>query len=269
MKKIAEKGSVQGVAEVPEDVQRLFVTAHDIAPEYHIRMQGAFQKYTDNAVSKTVNLRHDSTTDDVKKVYLLAYKLGCKGVTIYRDSSRDKQVLNIDKPAEETQARRIPRPRSEVTKGITRMMKTGCGKLYITINEDEEGRPFEIFNQMGKAGGCSASQSEAIGRLVSLALRSNIDTSKIISQLKGISCHLPVWQNGGKILSCSDAIAKAIEHYLKTRGASSQHALKEITEMNIINEKLFLRGSCPDCGGIVEHESGCLICKQCGYSECY
>jgi len=269
MKKIAEKGSVQGMAEVPEDIQRLFVTAHDISPEYHIRMQGAFQKYTDNAVSKTVNLRHDSTTDDVKKVYFLAYKLGCKGVTIYRDSSRDKQVLNIDKPTKETQIKRIPRPRSEVTTGTTRMMKTGCGKLYVTINEDEKGKPFEIFNQMGKAGGCSASQSEALGRLVSLALRSNIDTSEIISQLKGISCHLPVWQNGGKILSCSDAIAKALESYLNAREASYQHALKEITEIKITSEKPFMRGSCPDCGGIVEHESGCLICKQCGYSECY
>lgn len=270
MKKIAEKGTVQGMSEIPEDVQKLFVTAHDISPEYHIRMQAAFQKYTDNAVSKTVNLRHESTTEDVKKVYHLAYELGCKGVTIYRDASRDKQVLNIErgaKPKKETPIKRTPRPRPEMTVGTTRMMRTGCGKLYVTINEDQEGKPFELFNQMGKAGGCSASQCEAIGRLASLAFRSNIDATEIVTQLKGISCHLPVWHNKGKILSCSDAIAKAIEHYVRTKKDSSQNPSAEYEEVKL-SEVLFMRGSCPDCGGIIEHESGCLVCKQCGYSEC-
>jgi ribonucleoside-diphosphate reductase alpha chain len=270
MKKIAEKGSLQGIKEVPEDIQKLFMTAHDVDPEWHIKMQATFQKYTDNAVSKTVNLRHDATTEDVKNVYLLAYKLGCKGVTIYRDASRDVQVLNIDKPKQqqEPSVKSSPKPRPEMTKGTTRMMRTGCGKLYVTINEDIEGKPFEIFNQMGKAGGCSASQSEAIGRLVSLALRSSIDVKEIITQIKGISCHLPVWQNGNKVLSCADAIAKALEHYINTNEATSQESLQEGLELKVTNEPI-MRGSCPDCGGIVEHESGCLICKQCGYSECY
>ena len=270
MKEIAEKGSVQGIKNIPEDVQKLFVTAHDIDPEWHIKMQAAFQKYTDNAVSKTVNLRHDAVKEDVKNVYLLAYKLGCKGVTIYRDASRETQVLNINKPKKEpvSQSKSSPKPRPEATRGTTRMMRTGCGKLYVTINEDTDGKPFEIFNQMGKAGGCSASQSEAIGRLVSLSLRSDIDVKEIISQLKGISCHLPVWQNGHKVLSCADAIAKALEHYINTNEISHHAQTQECFEFKITDEPI-MRGGCPDCGGIIEHESGCLICKQCGYSECY
>ena len=208
MEKIAEKGTLKDFNEIPDDFKAVFVTAHDITPEEHIMMQAAFQKYVDNAVSKTVNFPHEATPKDVEDVYLLAYKLGCKGVTVYRDGSREEQVLTTGKskessqqPAASSQQQKIiPRKRPEMIKGSTRLMKTGCGHLYITINEDEKGHLFELFTSMGKAGGCASSQAEAIGRLISLALRSNIDPCEVVNQLKGISCHQPSWADGGRIL---------------------------------------------------------------------
>jgi len=158
IQKIAEKGSCQGIEGIPTDVQRVFATSHDVSPSYHIRMQAAFQKYTDNAVSKTVNLPEHATRRDVAEVFRLARQLGCKGVTVYRDKSRDKQVLNLasDKDTDSTKTAVLPskgpRPRPEVTRGVTRRIRTGCGNLYVTINEDETGA-VEIFSQMGKAGG--------------------------------------------------------------------------------------------------------------------
>ncbi len=216
MKKIAQKGSVQGIEEIPEKWRKIFITAHDITPDWHVRIQAAFQKYTDNAVSKTVNFPNSATKEEVEKVYLQAYELGCKGVTIYRDGSRSEQVLNIGKVnhAEEKTFAGIdeslltPRARPSVIVGSTRKMTTGCGNLYVTINEDEHGL-FEIFTQMGKAGGCSSSQAEAISRLVSLSFRAGLDPKAIVKQLHGVRCPNPGWEKGGMILSCSDAIAKA------------------------------------------------------------
>ncbi|MEW6066895.1 MAG: vitamin B12-dependent ribonucleotide reductase [Nitrospirota bacterium] len=261
MEKIAERGSIREFKEIPDDVKAVFVTAHDITPNEHIFMQGAFQKFIDNAVSKTVNFPHDATVKDVEEAYMLAYKGGCKGVTVYRDGSRDVQVLTkgqkkekIDEPKQKI----IPRKRPDLIKGSTRFMKTGCGNLYVTINEDEKGHPFELFTSMGKAGGCAASQSEAIGRLVSLAFRSNIEPDEIIKQLKGISCHEPAWHSGGKILSCSDAIAKALEKYREKGEKGNGDRFKTI----------MLMGACPECGGAIERESGCLVCHNCGFTKC-
>ena len=271
MQQIAHTGSLQDIKGIPERVKRVFVTAHDISPEWHVRMQAAFQKYTDNAVSKTVNLRHDATVEDIRRVYLLAYRLGCKGVTVYRDASRDAQVLNLGTERRVQEGKRVPKPRAEVTRGITRRMMTGCGKLYVTINEDEEGRPFEVFNQMGKAGGCAASQSEAIGRLVSLALRSGIEPEQIIKQLQGISCHSPIWQHGVKILSCADAVAKALEWYLEGKHKEELQPRKQLSlELEKVRSPEFVsqRGACPECGSPMEHQEGCLICRVCGYSDC-
>jgi ribonucleoside-diphosphate reductase alpha chain len=273
MKKIAQDGNIQNLQEVPEKIRDLFVTAHDISPEDHIRMQAAFQKYTDNAVSKTVNFSHEATIDDVAKVYHLAYELGCKGVTIYRDRSRTKQVLykgvislnQNGSIAEEKLAgvERRPRARQNVMQGSTRKIRTGCGNLYVTVNEDGEGNLFEIFNQIGKAGGCAASQSEAIGRLASLAFRSGIEPEDIIRQLKGISCHMPVWYQEGKILSCSDAIAKAIEWHLQDKKKVKGEVEASLNE----SFPIFLRGACPECGGPLLFEEGCVKCL-CGYSDC-
>jgi len=276
MEKIAERGSLAGFDGIPSDVKTVFVTAHDITPIDHIRMQAAFQKYVDNAVSKTVNFPHNATPKDVEDVYLLAYKLGCKGVTVYRDGSREEQVLSTGK-TKGSEVRKqgtgqdsgdinqggkiVPRKRPDVIRGSTRFMKTGCGNLYVTINEDEKGHLFELFTSMGKAGGCASSQAEAIGRLVSLAFRSNIDPFEVVKQLKGISCHQPAWCNGGKILSCSDAIAKAIEKYntKDEKGNGNGHSTT--------GEVIFI-GACPECGGAVEHESGCAVCHNCGFTKC-
>ncbi len=289
MAKIAQTGNIQNVKEVPENIRKLFVTAHDITPEDHIRMQSAFQKYTDNAVSKTVNFSHDATVDDVAKVYRLAFELGCKGVTIYRDRSRTKQVLykgmvspslDLSKEGEALpEAERKPKARQDVIHGSTRKIRTGCGNLYVTVNEDEEGKLFEIFNQIGKAGGCAASQSEAIGRLVSLAFRSGIEPEVIIRQLKGISCHTPVWYREGKILSCSDAVARAIEWHLQDKEkkpsvdseirVSMGRPVREEGEGSLRQSLglVFQRGACPECGGPLRYEEGCVKCV-CGYSDC-
>jgi ribonucleoside-diphosphate reductase alpha chain len=303
MREIALNGHIQNRQEVPLRIRNLFVTAHDISPEDHIRMQAAFQKYTDNAVSKTVNFPHEATVDDVAKVYQLAHELGCKGVTIYRDRSRTKQVLykgvvspRCDQSEDEEELSLLekrPRARKDVIHGSTRKVRTGCGNLYVTVNEDEEGNLFEIFNQIGKAGGCAASQSEAIGRLVSLALRTGVEPEDIVRQLKGISCHTPVWYQEGKILSCADAVAKALEWHLQEKrvspkvaspleGKASSSHLDEQIRVLLSNGSLldsqgpmgrntsvpiFLRGACPECGGPLLYEEGCVKCL-CGYSDC-
>jgi ribonucleoside-diphosphate reductase alpha chain len=263
MERIADRGSVQDFDQIPDDVKAIYMTAHDISPSEHIAMQAAFQKYVNNAVSKTVNFPHKATPKDVEDVYLLAYKLDCKGVTVYRDGSREQQVLTRGKKGEKQQAEEarqkiVPRKRPDVIKGTTRLMKTGCGNIYVTINEDEEGHLFELFTSMGKAGGCAASQSEAIGRLVSLAFRSNIEPDEVINQLKGIMCHSPTWHEGGRILSCSDGIANALERY-RTKGSKGNGDGHKV---------VMLMGACPECGGAIEHEGGCAVCHNCGFTRC-
>lgn len=284
MEKIAEKGSIHDIEEIPQDIRKVFVTAHDVSPEWHIRMQAVFQKYTDNAVSKTVNFSNKARVEDVYRVYMLAYELGCKGVTIYRDGSRDKQVLNIirkEKEKEEFKKKleidKIgPRPRPEVIMGTTTKVSTGCGNLYITINTDEQGKPFELFTQMGKAGGCAASQLEAVGRLVSLAFRSGIDVKSIIEQLRSIRCPSPSWEKGVRIFSCADAIARVIEKRLSNNKVENKvEALSQISKNEEqLEEHITTRisrnivGVCPDCGGALRHEEGCIKCYGCGFTKC-
>jgi len=222
MMRIAKEGSIAHFSEIPEKYRNIYVTAHDISPEWHVKMQAAFQKYTDNAVSKTVNLSRDATKEDVKKVFELAYKSYCKGVTIYRDGSRDSQVLNIGEVNRKqghtgksedvktgTDFKISPRPRPDITTGFTEKVKIGCGNLYITVNYDDKGI-CEVFTNTGRAGGCP-SQSEATSRLVSIALRSGIDARSIVEQLKGIRCPSTIRQKGLKVTSCPDAIGRLIE----------------------------------------------------------
>jgi ribonucleoside-diphosphate reductase alpha chain len=281
MKEIAEKGTLKGIDGIPEDIKRVFVTAFDIAPLWHIKMQSVFQKHVDNAVSKTVNFRHDATVDEVKEVYELAYKLGCKGVTIYRDKSRDSQVLNVgikkkEEESEELRKNIVPRQRPSITKGITEKVKIGCGNLYITVNYDDEGI-CEVFTNLGRAGGCP-SQSEATSRLISIALRAGMDPKIIVEQLKGIRCHSTLRQMANnkdiKVLSCPDAIAKVIEKVIKLRIAEPALTVKDRSKMKLnineneeatIDEGIFL---CPECGSKIQHEEGCIVCKNCGYSKC-
>jgi len=286
MEKIADKGSIQDFKDIPEDVRKVFVTAHDISPEWHVRMQAAFQKYTHNAVSKTINFPHEAGIEDVKQAYLLAYELGCKGITIYRDRSREEQVLNIAHRQQKQETRMpepgniAPRPRPEVITGTTTKVATGCGNLYVTINSDEEGRPFELFTQMGKAGGCAASQLEATGRLVSLAFRSGIEVKSIIEQLRNIRCPSPSWEKGQRIFSCADAIARVIEKRLVNDAAipvsvepenvAMKHSHNDEPVVSVSDFSLHgdIVGVCPDCGGALRHEEGCIKCQACGFSKC-
>jgi ribonucleoside-diphosphate reductase alpha chain len=283
MEKIAESGSIKNIPEIPENIKKVFVTAHDITPEWHIKMQAIFQKYTDNAVSKTVNFSHDATQEDVREAYISAYELGCKGVTIYRDGSREEQVLNIARKDNEEQKKTSvvevipdtiePRPRPEVINGTTTKVATGCGNLYVTINCDEEDNPFEVFTQMGKAGGCAASQLEAISRLASLAFRSGLEIKAIVDQLRNIRCPSPSWEKGQRIFSCADAISRVIEKRLHDESNNSTNNLSvPVIEDEILTAKRQsvsnIVGVCPDCGGALRHEEGCIKCQACGFSKC-
>jgi len=347
MKKIAEQGSIRQIEEIPEEIRRIFVTAHDISPEDHIRMQAAFQKYVDNAVSKTINFPHNATKEDVRKAYLLAYELGCKGITIYRDKSREEQVLNLptlqpdlsqikvyfknvevnslsellkeskgnfekaflikddnnheysikdlenmgidvntlfcnilpiyvyDHLVGKLGKEALPRTRPKVTFGQTVRQKTGCGNLFVTINKDEAGKAFEVFCTMGKSGGCAMSMTEAIGRLISLALRSNIPAEQVYDQLLGVICYRPTGFGKDRILSCSDAIAKALKEALDLKIDNSL-GKKFNREDNIVyiqddfsNNAQLKLGACPGChGSNIVYDSGCATCIDCGYSDC-
>ncbi len=300
MEKVAEKGSIKELMNIPEEIRSIFVTAHDVSPIWHIKMQGAFQKYVDNAVSKTVNFSHHATQKDVEEVYQLAYNLGCKGVTIYRDGSREGQVLNIGKAKSEKTEQLvesaldhiIPRPRPDITTGLTEKVKIGCGNLYITANYDEKGI-CEVITNLGRAGGCP-SQSEATSRIISIALRSGVQVESIIEQLKGIRCHATLSQRGKgnkeiKVLSCPDAIGRTLEKVmhmqvrfeepnvqdmgskLDSEGENidfRDYLYKEQMSMDIDQGCIVSKMICPECGSKVEHEEGCIICRSCGFSKC-
>jgi ribonucleoside-diphosphate reductase alpha chain len=274
VKAVVETGSASAIPGFPSDLKALFSTAHEITPEGHVRMQAAFQRHTDNAVSKTVNLNNSATKEDIARIYLLAYETGCKGITVYRDGCRGAQVL--ESGAKEKKAEPIalqtklfdaqfdengklrPRPRPLITQGATHKMNTGCGYLYVTVNEDDQRNLFELFARMGKSGGCAASMTEAIGRLVSLSLRSGIDPAAVLEQLIGIRCPERVLAKE-KIYSCPDAIGKALQAHLEMRG-------QKFAEISKLDRGL--RPECPECGAPVEYAEGCMVCRACGFSKC-
>lgn len=351
MKKIAEAGHIR-FDEVPSRWQRVFVTANEIKPEWHIRMQAAFQEHNDSAISKTCNFAHDATESYVEEIYRLAYRLGCKGVTVYRDGSRDMQVLSTGttakKVAEQATAtgksearedlmamtgehpavtaarlsagsveeaapaadlhgelaelraenerlrkvvhelesenlqRRQKRSRPELLKGAVRRVETPLGTMYVTITEDEKGQPFEVFMSLGKAGGALMADVEAMGRLISLALRSGIPIKEIHRQLRGISSDRVIGLGANKVMSVPDAVGIAIERYMQDKQGIQQDLL-EATPAPAATVKVAgpageqmvmggmqdtLLGACPDCGSQLEFAEGCAKCHVCGYSEC-
>jgi ribonucleotide reductase alpha subunit len=284
LEKVTEEGSIQNITEIPEEIRRVFKCALDIAPEWHVRMQAAFQKYTDNAVSKTINMPNHATRKDVENALLLAYELGCKGLTVYRDGSREEQVLKTKKTEKRKEERILrkpgkyiePRPRPKITTGRTIETRTGCGSLYVTINEDEHGIA-EVFVQLGKSGGCAASQTEAIGRLLSIALRSWVNPEALIRQLKGIRCPSIGFDDGEIVTSCADGVAKILDKYLKGEykrimvDVSGIIPLTEFTEEGEVEERVrtkLIGGVCPECGNILEYGEGCMTCRMCGYTKC-
>lgn len=255
MEKIASYGSIQEIEEVPEDLKRIFITSMDVNPADHIAIQAVFQKFTDNAVSKTINFSEEASEDDVREAYILAWRKGLKGLTIYRYGSRPVQVLNLKQKKKEylsiPNGKIVPRPRPVRTQGVTERVRTGCGNLYVTVNWDDHDF-CEVFAQMGKAGGCAACQIEAESRLISLALRSGISPKAIIKQLSGIRCPSPSWVEGKQILSCPDAMAKVL-------AAAANVEIK-------VSEQMLM--TCPDCGAVLELEEGCMLCRSCGFSRC-
>ena len=257
MDQIANEGSLAHVETIPEDVKKVFVTAHDISPEWHIRMQAAFQKYTDNAVSKTVNLPREATVEDVRKIYDLAYELDCKGVTIYRDGSKENQVLSFadKKQGPDFNTAVIDRP--DTLEGFTTKIKTGLGQLYVTVTEYNN-HPFEVFATIGKSGRSTTAKTEAIGRLISLAFRSGVKVDKVVGQLTGIGGEHPVFQEGGLILSIPDAIARVLQRrYLNDKSPKGSNV-----GGGLMGEE------CPECGQTISFEEGCMTCHFCGFTKC-
>ena len=288
MEYLADGGSLQDREEVPGWVKRVFVTALDIAPEWHVRMQAAFQESVDAGISKTINFPNSATLEDVRTAYVMAWELGCKGITVYRAGSREAEVLTAgsaevqsEAPQEETQRLLVPRQRPAIVKGVTERVRTGHGNLYITINFDEEDHPFEVFATLGKAGSCDSGQLEAISRLISMALRSGIDPVTIVDQLRGITCH-PVWDNGVQVRSNPDAVAQALSRNLTegsrrtmvTAGHEESAGSREGAQLGMFtpvaqNGHQSASGvRCPDCGGFLIHQEGCLRCADCGYNRC-
>ncbi len=263
MKRLAEGKRLKDTEEVPEGIKRIFVTAHDISPEWHVKMQAVFQKFTDSAVSKTVNFPREATPEDVANVYMLAYRDGLKGITIYRDRSRGSQVLTVGEGARKAEGKLGPRKRPKVTRGVTERVNTGCGYIYVTVNFDQHGIS-EVFTTLGKAGGCAAAQLEAISRLTSVALRSGIDIDSIVKHLRGIRCPSIAWEQGHAILSCADAMASVLEKYINKEATVGNPEARSRNPETIRS----WAGQCPDCGGPLIHQEGCNICLVCGFTKC-
>ena len=258
MQQLADGVHLDDVNGIPTEVKQVFTSAHEITPEWHVKMQAAFQRSTDNAVSKTVNFPQEATREDVAKVYRLAYEDGLKGITIYRDRSRDAQVLTTGKSPKVEDTRRTPRKRAKRTTGITECVNTGCGHLYVTVNSDEEGI-FEVFSLLGKAGGCAAAQLESIGRLISLSVRAGVDVASVVKQLRGIRCPSVAWENGRSVLSCADAIASVLEKHI------SGDDKPKMEDYGVAKN---LAGQCPECSNMLVYQEGCFHCPACGYTKC-
>nr|MBA2441197.1 ribonucleotide-diphosphate reductase subunit alpha [Rubrobacter sp.] len=294
MKRLAEHGSVRDSSafpEVPEDVRNVWVTSHDVSPDWHVRMQAAFQKYTSMGISKTINLPNEATPQDVGEAYLQAYRTGCKGIAVYRDGSRDLQVLSTgstgktgaeQSPAASPEAvaptaagvtapgevngsaetryvslaeARNGRPRT--LSGVTKKLQTGHGPLYVTMNDDEFGSR-ECFVVLGKPGGTAAAFSDALGRMISLAMTHGAKPSEVVHQLRGIQDGHPAGVGPNAVLSVPDGVARSMsEHYLVEENPAESRA----RELPVI-------GACPDCGSGLTRQEGCVTCFSCGYSKC-
>ena len=275
---LIKTGSIEDTS-APDWVKDIFRTSHQIDPEWHVRMQAAAQDHVDNAVSKTINFPFEATQDDIAKAYMMAYELKCKGITVYRDGSKENQVLTTGQEqaashkanghAHQEEPYATPRNRPRHMPGITERVLTGHGHMYVTVNYDENGQPFEVFGNLGKAGGCDSAQLEAITRLISLALRSRIEKDEIIDQLKGITC-CPAWDGGTAVKSSPDAVAIVLE-----RTASNGHQ-QEATALQMRLQPqdpreivpLLSKTKCPDCNSPVKYQEGCLSCTSCGWNRC-
>ncbi|MGH8016293.1 MAG: vitamin B12-dependent ribonucleotide reductase, partial [Candidatus Zixiibacteriota bacterium] len=254
IEEVASKRSLAEIEGVPNKVKSIFLTAADISPEDHIKMQAVFQRHSDSSVSKTINFAESASKEDVRQAFLLAYDLDCKGVTIYRDFSRPHQVLSIKSAGQaEIEEKRNVKDRPQVLEGFTEKVRTGYGNLYVTVNV-LEGKPFEVFAQIGHSGYTTMADTEAICRMISLALRSGIEVGQVVRQLRGIGGSSQSFSGGARIYSIPDAIAQVLSRrFLPDRAGEATYGKGEI---------------CPDCGQHMTFESGCFSCAACGYSTC-
>ena len=292
MDEVARTGSVQGIDAVPQEVKELFKTSLEIDYKAHVNMQSVYQKHTNLAVSKTINMSNDATKDDVEQAYLMAYQSQCNGITIYRDGSKPTQVLEVPmrKDNEATAAKAFQGVRKRVRpsemKGITERIRTGHGNMYVTVNFDEDQKPFEVFSStLGKAGGCESAGMEAISRLISLALRSGIDPMEIVDQLMGITC-VPAWDQGTLVGSPADAVALALERHTSDspRGRAHQSFATQLKlDTTTYKPQAPENGNgngldvthghgsgvrCPDCNSMTVYQEGCQACLSCGWNRC-
>jgi ribonucleoside-diphosphate reductase alpha chain len=271
MAEVVRGGSVQDVPGLDESVRAIFKTAHDIDYRWHVRHQAAFQKQTDNGVSKTINLPHDATEDDVAQAYLLAWQEGCLGITVFRDGSKGSQVLHVGVGQGEAgpggPPDRVIRPRPHSLPGATYRMETPIGTAFITVNDTAGGDPFEVFVQVGKAGTDTMAVAEALGRLVSLILRLPSPLSprrrleEVVSQLSRIGGGQPTGFGASKILSLPDALARTLSEHVGERAAVGASvpasARRQIGDL------------CRECGqATFIYEEGCKKCLSCGFNEC-
>lgn len=303
--KVMDHGSVKSIPEVPFDWQKVFVTAPEIDPQWHVRMQAAFQRYTDNGVSKTINLPNTATREDVKQAYLMAWETGCNGITVYRDGSKTTQVLNVastlkpkteradsDEVSQDSQDTFVHRPM--ILRGRTYRVQTPMGEAFITINRDDLDQPFEVFVTIGKGGMHTMADAEAMGRLASLSLRlarTGQNTTpqevaqKIVSQLRGIGGASHVGFGKDRVMSLADAIAKVFAEDLAIN-SSAEKQEAEALPLNLVEEPPVsgdvgtddvVKGMvsvpqadlCPECGNATfVREDGCEKCYSCGYSKC-
>ncbi len=287
MEFLASGGSLQERDDVPGWAKQLFVTASDISPEMHVRMQAVFQESVDAAISKTINFPNSATEDDVERAYMLAWELGCKGITVYRAGSREAEVLTAgqEQDADETEAEQpdagravlVERERPSVIRGVTERVRTGHGNMFVTINYDEHEKPFEVFIAVGKAGGCDSAQLEGISRLVTLALRAGIDPAQVIEHLQGITC-CPAWDGGTLVRSAPDGLALVLKRNLKLdeevlpaveEARSTQPGMVLTVEKPANGHVSTNRNGCPECSaGTLVYQEGCISCLECGYNKC-
>ncbi|MFX1266215.1 MAG: TSCPD domain-containing protein, partial [Promethearchaeota archaeon] len=265
MEKLATGTQLHTIEGIPDEIKRLFITAHEVSPEWHVRMQATFQKHTDNAVSKTVNFPREASKDDVANVYLMAYEEGLKGITIYRDGSREGQPMSTGASEKTEEVVKAPRQRAKTTTGVTERVHTGCGSLYVTVNYDDHGI-CEVFATLGKSGGCASAQLEAICRLITLAFRSGVDMGAVVKHLRGIRCPSIAWEEGKAVLSCADAIAGVLEKHVP--GEKDEEDMEAATVFQDYGLIRNIAGQCPDCGGLLAYEEGCFKCPGCGYTKC-
>ena len=272
MERLARTGSLGGMEETPAWVRDVFRVSRDISPKWHVLMQTAFQAHTDNAVSKTINMPASATREDVRDAYTLAYMTDCKGITIYRDGSKEQQVLSTGGAGEngnEREMTRTSRDRPRTMTGLTERFRTGHGNMYVTLNFEKSGKPFEIFTNLGKAGGCDSAQLEAVSRLASMALRSGMDPAEIIHNLQGITC-CPAWDDGTQIRSAPDAMAHMLKRHCNGIGENANGENGSAVEEARREDVGYGRLRCPDCNARVEFREGCETCTgpACGWNRC-